>query len=143
MDEVRRHGDFTTAVLHEHIQLYAVISDTSTNNVKFVGNPKLNPDDWDTFANGIEEYLAMLLGNGGVPLTYMIRDDTLRPDIDPATTSQDIRLFWNAIFTGPSFRRDQNCVWGYLAQRVIATADWNVIKTYQSTSNTRQDWLDL
>ena len=83
---MRRHGDFTAAVLHKYIQLYAVISDTLTNNVEFVVGPNLNPDDWDTFSNGTEECLALLLGNGGVPLSYMIWDDTLRPDIDLATT---------------------------------------------------------
>ena len=103
MDEVRRHGSFTTAVLNEYIQLYTVISDTSTNSVEFVVRTKLDPMDWDTFANGTEEWLGILLGNGGVPLSYMIRDNTLRPDIDPSTTSRPVKLHWNAKFTGPSF----------------------------------------
>ena len=33
--------------------------------------------------------------------------------------------------------------WGYLAQRVIVTPGWNVIKTYQPTTNAPQAWLDL
>ena len=45
MNEVMRHGDFTIAVLHEYVQLYAVISDTSTDNVEFVVGPKLDPTD--------------------------------------------------------------------------------------------------
>ena len=86
-----------------NIQLYAVISDKSTNNIEFVVQPNLNPDDWDTSANGTEECLAILLDNDGFLLSYMIRDDTLRPDIDPATTLRDVKIFWNAKFRGPLF----------------------------------------
>ena len=99
MDEVICHIDFTTAVLHEYVQLYAVTSTTANDNVEFVVRQKHDPTDWDTFANGTEGCLGMLLGNGGVPLSYMIRDDPLRPDIDPATTSHLVKLYWNAKFT--------------------------------------------
>ena len=85
----------------------------------------------------------MLLGNGGVPLSYMICDDTLRLDIDPATTSRLVKLYWNAKFTGPSFHQDQVRVWGYLAHCVITTPGLNVIRTYQSVTTACQAWLDL
>ena len=93
MDKVARRGDFIPAVLQKYMQLYAVISDASSNNVEFVVRPKLNPEDWDAFAKGTKECFAMLFGNNGIPLSYMIQDDTPRSNINPATTSRDVKLF--------------------------------------------------
>ena len=86
------HGDFTTAVLHEYVQLYSITSAPASNNVEFVVGPKLNPTDWDTFANGTEECLGIFLVNDSVPLSYMICDNTLCRAIHPATTVRLVML---------------------------------------------------
>ena len=143
MDELTRPIDFNQAVLNEYKQQYAVTAAAEKDNVEFVVGPKLNTADWDTFANGTEECLNKIIGNIGVPLSYVIRNDTLHPALDPATATQSAKLYWNVIFAGASFRQDQVWVWGYLAQHVIGTSGWNTIKIYQSTSNACQAWLDL
>ena len=75
-------------------------------------------------------------------MSHIIRDDHLRPDIGP-TTSRTSKLFWCTKFAGLSFCQDQARVWGYLAQRLIFTQGWNVVKIHQKSQNTRQAWLDL
>ena len=75
-------------------------------------------------------------------MTYIIRDDNLRPGIGPNTTRAE-KIFWGAQFTGPSYRKDQDRVWEYLVQRLVSTQGWNVVKTYQKPKNARQTWLDL
>ena len=72
----------------------------------------LGPTDWNFFSNGTEESFGTLIGKDGVPFSYIIRDDNLRPTIGPTTTRAS-KIFWCAKFTGPSFCQDQNCVWGY------------------------------
>ena len=72
----------------------------------------------------------------------MIGDDHLRPDIGP-TTSHAVKLFRHAKFTGPSICPDWARVWGYLAQCLISTPGWSVVKIHQKTKNTRQAWFDL
>ena len=75
-------------------------------------------------------------------MSYIIRDDHLRPTIGPTTTRAS-KIFWCAKFTGPSFRQDQDRVWGYLAQRLVSTQGWNIVKIHQKSKNARQAWLDL
>ena len=128
MGEVPSHTDFTPAVLLEYIQLYAVTSG-ATENTEFLVGPNLDPTDWNSFSNGTEESLGTLIGKDGVPLSYIIRDNHLRPAIGP-TTSCASKLFWCAKFAGPSFRQDQARVWGYLAQRLISTQGWNIVKIH-------------
>lgn len=99
--------------------------------------PNLNPADWHSFSNGSEESLGTLMGKDGVPLSYIIRDDNLRPVIGP-TTTRATKIFWGAQFRGPSCCQDQNRVWGYLAQRLDSTQGWNIVKTYQKSKNARQ-----
>ena len=143
MDEVTRQGSFIRAVLNEYPHLYAVISAAEKDYVEFVVGLKLDPDDWDTFVDGIEECLSTIIGNGGVPLSYMISDNTLRPVLVQATATQSSKLYWNARFAGAYFFQDQVHVWGNLTQRIIGTPTWNIIKTFQSTMNAWQAWLDL
>ena len=141
MAEIPVHTDFTPAVLLEYIQLYAVTSG-ATDHTEFSIGPKLDPTDWHSFSNGTEESLGTLKSKDGVPLSYIIRDDSLRPAIGPNSTRAE-KIFWNARFVGPSYRKDQDRVWGYLAQRLVSTQGWNVVKTYQKSKNARQAWLDL
>ena len=88
MDELKRHGDSNHAVLHKYVQLYTITSAAEKDNVEFVVGPKLYTLDWYTFANGTEECLVPIIGNVGVPLSCMIRDDILRPALDPATATR-------------------------------------------------------
>ena len=103
---------------------------------------QLDANNWNTFQTGTEECLGTIQGNNGVPLSYMLWDET-NCSIIVATLTHDDKIFWNAPFTGPDFEQYQLRVWTYLAQRCIDTPGWQIIKTYQRSSNARQAWLDL
>ena len=67
----------------------------------------------------------------------MLWDETNLP-INVFTSTCDDKISWNAPFTGPDFEQNQLRVWTYLAQRCIDTPGWQIIKTYQRSSNARQ-----
>ena len=52
---------------------------------KLVHGPQLNTDDWSGFETGTIECLGSIQGSGGVPLSYMLKDDVLRPPITIAS----------------------------------------------------------
>ena len=114
MNENHAPAQFTRAVITTYIKLYAAFVTANDDNVEFVNGPQLNKEDWVGFESGTNECLASLQGSGGVPLSYMLRNDLLRPHIT-VTSLRETKIFWNAPFLGPDFDADNHRVWAYLA----------------------------
>ena len=75
------------------------------------------------FETGTIDYHGSIQGSGGVPLSYILRDDELCPDITTAS-SGDTKVLWNAPLSGTNFNTDKHCVWTYLSQRCSENPCW-------------------
>ena len=139
MNEPYVAAAFTFNVLTTYIWLYTAFAAAKCDNVEFVNGPQLNVDDWNGFETGTSECLNTIQGSGGVPLSYMLRNDLLCPILN-ITSSREAKIFWNAPFTGAEFEIDQLRVWTYIAQRCLNTPGWQHIQQYQAIGNGRQAW---
>ena len=122
--------------IDQYFRLYqAFLTAQSTNN--FIPNgPKFSSDDWIGFKTGTKEILQSILGRKGVPLSYVIRDNTNRPVITPGSTRRD-KIYWNAPLVGAAFNADNLCVWTYLLHQCSGTPGWIRIQQYRATNNGR------
>ena len=104
--------------------------------------PKFSVNDFTEFSLGTKEILQSVLGNGGAPLSYVIRNDKVRPRFTCDTTRRT-KIYWKAPMRGPVFDADNRRVWRYLLQRCQDTPGWIRIQRYRDTSNGREAWLAL
>ena len=81
-------------------------------------------------------------GSNGVPLSYLLRDNRLRPALTVASL-RETKIFWNAPLTRTDFKLDNKRLWTYRAPRCINTAAWSHIKRFQTASNGRGAWLAM
>ena len=134
-----RHLQFNTATLKE----YVLIGDNEEQDENEIAiGPILDPLDWEAFDTGTYKYLNTRIGRGGAPISYVIRDDTTRPDDVDIVTRAD-KIYWNAQLTGAVFDHDRTRVWGYLSGRIQSTDGWNFLKKYTRSQDARQGWEDL
>ena len=133
---------FTPEILVEYIELYAAYVKEKVASVEFVNGPQFDPNDWVVFETGTEECLSVIQSHNGVPLSYLLRDDTCRPILTVAS-DRDTKIFWHALFTGTAFTHDNKRVWTYLAQRCNKTPAWSHIKMSQAAKDGRRAWLAL
>ena len=96
---------FTPQVMAEYIELYDAFVRAKDASVEFVNGPQFNPDEWVVFETGTEECLSVIQSHNGVPLSYLLRDDTRRPVLTVAT-DRDTKIFWHAPLTGTAFIHD-------------------------------------
>ena len=78
-----------------------------------IHGPQFNTNDWSGFETGTIACLGSIQGSGGVPLSYILRNDVLCPPITIASP-RETKIFWNAPFLGPDFDADNHCIWTYL-----------------------------
>ena len=125
-----------------YIELYAAYFKEKVESVEFVDVPQFDPNTWVDFETGTGECLSVIQGHNGVPISYLLRDNTRRPVITVAS-DRDTKIFWHTLLTGADFNHDNKRVWTSLAQRCIKTSGWSHIKMFQATKNGRGAWLAL
>ena len=69
---------FTPQILVEYIELYDAFVKAKVASVEFVNGPQFDPSDWVVFETGTGECLSVIQSHNGVPLSYLLRDDTRR-----------------------------------------------------------------
>ena len=116
-------AQFTQDTITTYTWLYEVFVAARDNNSKIVHESQFNLDDWSGFEIGTIECLGSIQGSGGVPLSYILRDDVHPPDITTAS-SCDIKILWNAPLVGTNFNIDSHRVWISLSQQCRETIDW-------------------
>ena len=78
-------------IVHIHNEyLEATLIDSTTKGIGEVAIPKLTSTKWIEFKTALKESLSWIIGKNKIPLTYLIREDTLRGLI------VIIRSVWNA-----------------------------------------------
>ena len=133
---------FTPQVMGDYIELYDAFVKAKVSSIEFVNGPQFDPNDWVVFETGTEECLSMIQSHNGVPLSYLLRDDTRCP-ILTVVSDRDTKIFWHAPFTGTAFTHDNKRVWTYLAARCNSTHAWSHIKMFQRAKDGRRAWLAL
>ena len=79
MSETHAATAFTRPTMMVYIQLYVAYTKAKDCNIEFVNGPQFDKEDWIGFETGTFECLASIQGNNGVPLSYLLRDNQLRP----------------------------------------------------------------
>ena len=92
MNELPTAITFTPLILSEFIKLYDAFVKAKVASVEFVNGPQCNPDNWVVFETGIKEGLSVIQSHNGVPLSYLLRDDTCRP-ILTVLSDRDTKIF--------------------------------------------------
>ena len=67
---------FTPQILTEYIKSYATYVKAKVESVEFVNGSQFDPDTWVDFETGTGECLFVIQGYFGVPISYLLRDDT-------------------------------------------------------------------
>ena len=142
MNKVPVAANFTARVLAEYIELYDAYVKAKVSSVEFVNGPQFDADNWVVFETGTEECLSDIQSHNGVPLSYILRDDTRRPPLT-ILSDRDTKLFWHAPLTGTAFTHDNKRVWTYLVARCNNTPAWSHIKMFQRPKNGRSAWMAL
>ena len=83
---------FTPQILLEYIELYAAYVKAKVESVEFVNGPQFDPDTWVDFETGTGECLSVIQGHNGVPISYLLRDNTRRPVLTVAS-DRDTKIF--------------------------------------------------
>ena len=133
---------FTPQVMAEYIELYDAFVRAKDSSIEFVNGPQFDANDWVVFETGTEECLSVIQSHNGVPLSYLLRDDTRRPTLT-VTSDRDTKIFWHAPLTGTAFIHDNKRTWTYLAARCNDTPAWSHIKMFQRAKDGRRAWLAL
>ena len=77
MDELpHTAARFTPLVMAEYIKLYDAFVRAKDASVEFVNGPQFDPNDWVVFETGTGECLSVIKSHNGVPISYLLRDDT-------------------------------------------------------------------
>ena len=79
MNELPTTAGFTAQILAEYIELYDAFVKAKVASVEFVNGPQFDTENWVVFETGTEEYLSDIQSHNGVPLSYLLRDDTHCP----------------------------------------------------------------
>ena len=80
--------DDIVQICNEYLE--ATLTDSTTKGIGEVAIPKLTSTKWIEFKTALKESLSWIIGKNKIPLTYLIREDTLRGLI------VIIRSVWNA-----------------------------------------------
>ena len=93
----------------------------------------------------ITGYLAVKKGKSGVPLLYVIRQDSNLPADDPGfgLPTLNEELVTRGRHNGHFWAADNRSVWLFLRAKCHGTTAWNTILTYQTRSNGRAAFLAL
>ena len=140
MNELPTTVGFTPQILAEYIELYDAFVKTKVSSVEFVNGPQFDTENWVVFETGTEECLFDIQSHNGVPLSYLLSDNSCCP-ILTIFFDCDTKLFWHAPLTGTAFTHDNKRVWTYLVTRCNNTPAWSHIKMFQRPKDERSAWL--
>ena len=113
-----------------------------SNSDRVPDRPQFSFNDWNGFKSGTKDYLGSILGRGGVPLSYVIRDNADHPVI-ASGSSRHNKIYWNGPLFGATFNADNLHVWTYLLHRCSKTPGWIRIQQYRVTNSGREAWFAL
>ena len=121
-------SQFTRDTITTYNWLYETFVASRDRGPPILG-PIFDEDDWDGFETVTTACLNSVQGRGGVPLSYILRSDSLRPLIT-AASSRAIKILWNAPLQGTNFNADNHRVWACLARQCRETPGWRLIHQY-------------
>jgi hypothetical protein len=112
---------FTVAVLHSTRDRMATEGSLLGDRESDISLGKVNPKKFKQSKLELLNHLKSRLGCTGVPLAYVVRDNTL----DPATAVDDNeRMMMQAPLAGVSYNRDNKDVYTKMESWTIATDAW-------------------
>ena len=117
-----------------YINLYQTFIAAGINNDHVIYGPQFNMNDWSVFKTGTIDYLGSIQDNGGVPLSYILRNDVHHPGTTNASL-RDTKILLNAPLADNNFNTDNHPVWTYLSQQCHETLGWLRIWQYQDTND--------
>ena len=115
MNEPHVAGHFTRQVMTDYIKLYAAFVANKVENAEFVNGPQLDKDDWVNFETGTYECLTSLQSSGGVKLSYMLRDELLRPTVT-VNSPRDMKIFFGILLSSVLISMLIMLVYGLISQ---------------------------
>ena len=149
-DKHRMKEYFTSNDFKREIQQYFTIyqdflTAKSMSHTIPIG-PKFSVDGWYEFSLGTERILQSILGDGGAPLSHVIRNNKVRPHISGDNTRnrhipRSTKIYWKAPMRGTVFDADNRRVWTYLLQQCQDTPGLIRIQRYRNDG--REAWLAL
>ena len=145
-DKHRMKENFTSEDFKQEIQqyfpLYQTFLTAQSTSHTIPNGPKFSVNGFTEFKLGTIKILQSVLGDGGAPLSYVIRNNKDRPHITRDNTRRT-KIYWKAPMRGLVFDADNRRVWTYLLQQCQDTPGWIRIQRYRDTSNGREAWLAL
>ena len=92
MNELPTAAGFTPRILAEYIKLYDAFVKAKVSSVEFFNGPYFDPENWVVFETGTKKCLSDIQSHNGVPLFYLLRDDTRCPVLT-FLSDRDTKLF--------------------------------------------------
>jgi hypothetical protein len=108
--------------------------------------PVINKKDWPRTMEAIREFFGSVLGETGVPLAYVVRENVeMPPGTDPSegyiTVAEE--MIARAPHGNHTYANDSMEVWSYMANITQARDCWTYVKPAQCTKDGRCDFLLL
>jgi hypothetical protein len=106
--------------------------------------PAINENDWPRTMEEIREFFGSVLGENGVPLAYVVRENV---DIPPGTDPSEgyITVAEEMIARAPhgnqAYANDSMEVWSYMTNVTRAHDCWTYVKPAQHTKYGRSTFL--
>ncbi len=98
---------------------------------------------WIVFSETVDTYLNRLLGQGGIPLNYVIRTIDIPVPGTQYETEQELAIA-TAPLVGDQFDLDNKRVYGIIKQLILKGPAWAYITSnIDRTKNGRAAWLAL
>ena len=108
MNEHRLASQFRQNI-DQYFQLYQTFVTARSNSDCVPHGRQFSLDNWNGFETEIKNCLGSILGRGGVPLSYIIRDNMDHPVIAPGSSRHN-KIYWNSPLFGATFNADNLCV---------------------------------
>ena len=113
--------NLTAAVIAHTIMEKTLSPSGSKKDEKMFEPEKFEPKRYKQWSRSMENYLDSILGQSGVPLSYVTRAEDVNPD-DAETEYQ--RVIWSAPHDGMAFQNDNRQVYRMYKHAMIGTEGW-------------------
>ena len=114
-------ANLTAAVIADAITEKTLTPSGSKKDEKLFEPEKFEPKRYKQWSRSMENYLDSILGQSGVPLSYVTRDE----DVDPNEAETDYkRVIWSAPHDGMAFENDNRQVYRMYKHAMIGTKGW-------------------
>ena len=128
----------------QYFPIYQTFLTAQNTSCIMPNGPKFSVNGYDEFNSGTKQVLQSVLGSGGAPLSYVIRNMKCRPRNSALRLSTRCnKIYWKAPLCGAVYNADNLCVLTYLLRQCRNTPGWVWIQQYRTAGNGIEIWLAL